>query len=446
MALSPDDAVDAVQELRGVHAQEREALDHVRRYWKGRQALPAVIPRSAPQEVRRMAQISRVNICDIVVSSLAQSLFVDGYRASARDDENLPMWEAWQANRLDRWQSGLHRPALAYGASYAIVAPGDPQPVIRGVSPRRLTAVYGDDPDWPVMALERIERDVFRLYDEASVFFVAPDEHGRLSVAESYRHGFGVPPVVRFLDEVDLDVDDEPEPGWGNDMSTDDVVLGQVAPLIPLQDQIDLTTFGLLVAQHYGAFKQRAIMGWVAEDESQKMAAGASQLWTFPQPPSEIGFHEFAETNLDGYIESREAALKYAATLSQTPVHELIGELVNLSAEALAAAEAGRDRKVEERKNGFGESWEQVFQLVGSATGDEVALTAQVRWRDTSARAFGAVVDGLGKLAAQLGVPPRALWRMIPGVTDTDIREWEALAEDGDAFADLRMLLERQEA
>jgi hypothetical protein len=37
---------------------------------------------------------------------------------------------------------------------------------------------------------------------------------------------------------------------------------GQVAPLMPIQDQIDLTTFGLLVAQWYGAFKQRWAIGW----------------------------------------------------------------------------------------------------------------------------------------------------------------------------------------
>lgn len=54
-------------ELLGSLNTERSLYDPVRLYWKGRQALPAVIPRSAPAEVREMARLSRVNICEIVV-------------------------------------------------------------------------------------------------------------------------------------------------------------------------------------------------------------------------------------------------------------------------------------------------------------------------------------------------------------------------------------------
>lgn len=155
---------------------------------------------------------------------------------------------------------------------------------------------------------------------------------------------------------------------------------------------------------------------------------------------------EFAETTLDGYLRSRESVLKYAATLSQTPVHELIGELVNLSAEALAAAEAGRDRKVEERKVGMGESHEQLAQAIGDLIGVAVPDDIQVVWRDTSARAFGAIVDGLGKLAQMLGVPPEELWDRVPGVTQQDIRRWKAAAAQGDALSNLTAMLDRQAA
>lgn len=46
--------------------------------------------------------------------------------------------------------------------------------------------------------------------------------------------------------------------------------MGIVEPLIDLQDQINITSFGLQVAQHYGAFRQRYILGWVAETEEQR--------------------------------------------------------------------------------------------------------------------------------------------------------------------------------
>ena len=45
---------------------------------------------------------------------------------------------------------------MKYGIAYMVVLPGDPQPVIRPVSPRRLTALYADDVDdpWPEYAVE----------------------------------------------------------------------------------------------------------------------------------------------------------------------------------------------------------------------------------------------------------------------------------------------------
>lgn len=446
MPMSETSALEAFEHVHRFHRNERRQLDRIRRYWKAKQELPAVIPSSAPYEVQEMAKISRVPVCDIVVSSLAQSLFVDGFRAETQTDTgetidaNVGAWGAWQANRLDRWQAAVHRPAIAYGASYGVVLPGNGQPVMRGVSPRKMTALYGDDPDWPILALERKTADSFHLYDETSVYIISRRNRlygDKWTLVDVRTHGMGVAPVVRFLDEVDPDAEDEVD-------DVNEIVGGQVAPLVPLQDQIDLTTFGLLVAQHYSAFRQRYAIGWVAESETQRMKSAASQLWTFDENPDDMELGEFSQTQLDGYIKSRESALKYAATLSQTPVHELIGELVNLSAEALAAAEAGRDRKVDERKSGFGESWEQMFSLAGMLIDEPIPNDAQVVWRDTSARSFAGVVDGLGKLVQMLGIPPQALWERVPGATQQDIRRWEAMAAEGNSMAFLADMLDRQ--
>jgi hypothetical protein len=62
-------------------------------------------------------------------------------------------------------------------------------------------------------------------------------------------------------------------------------------------------------------------------------------------------------------------------------------------------------------------------------------------WRDTTPRSLAQVADALGKLAQLLDVPPRALWEKIPGVTETDIRRWEAMADDRDALGDINQLL-----
>lgn len=447
MPLNAKAAVDQAIIMHRYHLAERAQLDTVRRYWKGRQALPAVIPTSAPREVRTMAQIARVNVCSIVVDTLAQSTYVDGYRAQSNADD-LAVWAVWQANRMDARQTGIHRAAFAYGAAYAVVLPGDPVPVIRGASPRSMTVVYGEDPDWPLWAFEPLGRGLWRLFDDEAIYYLSEDgalvhEVG-FEFVEAREHGASVTPVVRYLDESDLDIDDDVRPAPHLTEGVTITAGGQVAPLIPLQDQIDLTTFGLLVAQWYSAFRQRWAIGWVAESETEKMKAGASQFWTFDEDPENMKLGEFEQTNLEGYIKSREASLRHAATLSQTPVHELIGELVNLSAEALAAAEAGRDRKVDERKTLLGESHEQTLWLVGQLTGLDIPDDAQVVWRDTSARAFAATVDGLGKLAQMLGIPPQELWERVPGATRQDVERWKAAAQTGDAFADLTRMLDQQ--
>ena len=443
--LTAERAVEQARLLKAFHDTEREQLDEVRRYWKGRQGLPAVIPTAAPVEVKTMARLARVNVCSIVVDTLAQSLFVDGFRAK-RDADDLDVWKIWQANKMDARQGGIHRAAFAYRAAYTIVLPGDSMPVIRGASPRSMTVMYGEDPDWPLWGLERMGGGAWRLYDDTAVYHLAERASDDFVFLETREHNLGVTPIVRYLDEDDLDADDDVEPahhGHRNDLMP---MGGQIAPLQPLQDQIDLTTFGLLVAQHYAAFRQRYIIGWVAESEKELLKAGASQIMTFDQDASEMKIGEFEQTNLEGYIASREASLRHAASLSQTPVHELIGELVNLSAEALAAAEKGHERKVDERKTLLGEAHEQTLRLAGRIAGIEVPDDAQVVWRDTSARAFGATVDGLGKLAQMLGIPPQELWERIPGVTRQDVERWKAASETGSPFDELTKLLDRQAA
>lgn len=451
--LDASRAVELAREAKKYRDGECEPLAEIRRYWKGRQAPPAVIPSSAPREVREMARMARVNICAIVVDSLAQSMFVDGFRTKDSADD-LEVWKIWQANKMDARQTGIHRAALAYGASYAVVLPGDPLPVIRGVSPRHMTALYGESPDWPMWALEDLGRGLWRLYDEDGVYFLENDKTSSggsqdFSFIESRQHGAGVTPVVRYLDEEDLDADDDVSVGDATGGGRDRLVLpmrGQVAPLVPVQDQIDLTTFNLQVAQHYGAFRQRWIIGWTAETEEKVLKAAAAKVWTFDENPEDMKLGEFEQTNLDGYIKSREASMRHAAALSQTPVHELIGDLVNLSAEALAAAEAGHDRKVNERETLAGESHEQTMTLAGRFAGFDVPADAQVVWRDTSARAFSATVDALGKLVQMLGIPPQELWERVPGATSQDVERWKASAQQGDSFKVLADMLERQGA
>ncbi|HXF72648.1 MAG TPA: phage portal protein, partial [Actinomycetota bacterium] len=392
MALAPEDVVPATKQLLEQRDRERPRLDRIWLYVTdpdpGVSLGPEVagrlqtigplrwLPQGAPAEVRRLAEISRVNMLRYIVEHSVQALYVDGFRAPNAAAEE-PAWDTWQRNRMDARQTAAHRAALTYGVAYVVVLPGDPVAALRPVSPRALTAVYGADDEWPVLALERRRSRrpgvaLYRLLDEENVWWVEVDEPGTVTLLRQERHGVGVVPVVRFLTTLDA----EPE-SWSR---------GEVEPLIPLQDQINVTSFGLLVAQHYGAFRQRYIIGWLAESEAKALEASARKLWTFEDENVKVG--EFGQTDLKGYLDSREATLRALATVSQTPAHELLGQLVNLSAEALAAMERSHRAKIAERQVVFGEAWEQTLELAAEIDGQPSDPGAFVRWRDTEARSL----------------------------------------------------------
>lgn len=386
----------------------------------------AGLPQGLPREVSALAKVSRVNLLRYVVSSRVQSMYVEGYQTQTSPD-NVPAWDIWQANGLDARQMGVHRAAITFGASYVVVLPGDPLPVVRGVSPRDLTVGYGDDDEWPVAGLWRMPLG-WRLIDEAAVYPMAMQDDRLVLAGDPRPHGAGVTPIVRFRDSVDVDVEVE----------------GLVEPMIDLQDQINITSFGLQVAQHYGAFRQRYILGWLADTESEALKTGASRLMMFEDGPGDIQVGEFSQTELRGYIESREASIRHLATVSQTPVHELMGQFVNLSAEALEAAKASHHAGVEENRTAAGESWEQVLALASRLGGDPVEDSASVVWRDTTMRSLGEAASALGTLAEKLGVPTQALWPRIPGLSQHELEQWKALAEEPGAFDNLVSLLDKQ--
>lgn len=427
--LSQGTILEMAQQMVEWRRAEKEALDTVHNYWHGKQAHPFA-PVGAPADVRRLALMSRINIMDIVVTAVSQTLYVEGYRAD-RAQEDAPAWEVWQAAKLDAEQAGVHDAALAYGTSYVTVLPGDPLPVIRGYSPRYMTVLYGDDPDWPTRALAADPNAngwMFRMFDDEAVyFFEANAEGNELKFLESRTHDLGIVPVVRFRNRIDLDSDN----------------IGEVEKLYEIQDQIDHTTFNLKVAEHFGAFRQRAIIGWTAPSEEAALKAAASRVWTFEDGPDQVKVQDLDQTDLDGYLDSRESAIRYASVLAQVPPHYLLGMLANLSAEALVAAESSLMRKSKQRRMSFGESWEQVLALAGRIAGFETSEDAQVRWADTESRAFSATVDALTKLQT-LGVPLELILERVPGMSQQDVERAKTILSEGDAITQMALTIRRQ--
>lgn len=452
MALTPDEAVDTASRLLKMRAEEQPRLRKIAAYLRN-DASSVYVPKGARQEYRWLIKRAKLNILPLVVTTVAQSLFVDGYRPE-KTDENAKAWKIWQANRMDSRQHGLHRAALKYGVAYTVVMPGKPVPVITPKSPRRMTAFYEDpiDDEWPMFAIEELvhnvgagkQQRIVRLYDDTTRYTLSGDAKAgsqlRLGRNEGdtgiETHGLGVCPVVRYLN--------------GDDLDGDECVTGEIEPLIEMQDQLNSTTFGLLMAQQYAAFRQRWVTGMAPPlDESgnplEPFNAAVNRLWVAEDADTKFG--EFGQTDLKGYLDSREATIRHIATVSQTPPHSILGTMANLSAEALNSARDGLNSKIAERKSTYGESHEQTLRLSAFADGDKDGwndTSAQVVWRDTEARSLAQTVDALSKLVQALGVPAEELWEKIPGITQQDVERWKATAKEHDSLGQLDTLLAAQ--
>ena len=460
MPLDRKGLANVTQQLLAARRAECGRLNMIYQYFHN-EIIDIYVPKSATEEYRKLVDQSRFNILPLLVSSVANNLFIDGYR-TGRSNKNSDVWEkVWQPNRMDARQGGLWREALKYGMSYARVLPGKTAPVITPFSPRRCTALYEDaiNDEWPVYALAvgtprvvpgSVSRVVtVAVYDDTTEYkmelpagatwtqSVGQTTHPTVEnfaintdMVRASDHSLGVTPIVRMLSKRD-DLDDGPR--------------GVIEPMLPAQRQLNQTTFGLLMAQQYAAFKQRWVTGFaVPEDEDgnpiEPWNAAVNRVFIAEDETTKFG--EFSETNLDGYLSSRDKTLLYVSSVRQIPPHTMVvGNAVsNISAEALAALEAGHQQDIAECKTSLGEDGEQVLRLGALAAGDTKGwedLSASVRWRDTTPRSLAQVADALGKLATLLGVPARALWERIPDVTDQDLEQWETLAREDDLFSKL---------
>lgn len=424
---------------------ERERLDRIDRWVRWDHDRPHQ-PRNSTVEYKELAGRVQTPWLSLVVTSVVQGLIVDGYRRVDADD-NSSAWDIWQANGFDRRQVSVHRAAITYGTSYVTVLPGitmsgGPMPALRGVSPREMMAFYKDpaNDDWPTMALRVNQlpdgKRLIRLYDATDIYELVDSD-----LVSITGHDIGVCPVVRYNNLLDLE-------GRAD---------GEVEPYIATAGRIDQTTFDRLVVQRFSSWVVRTIAGMSLTEtvdstgetpQAAKMRLRVEDLLVAED--SDTKFGSLPASDLQGFIAAREADIRDLAAASQTPAHEMLGSLANLSAEALAAARASATAKISERKITLGESHEQMLRLASFVAGDlegAADYTAQVRWRDTEIRSLSQAADALGKLATMIGVPVEMLWEKIPGWTDTDVERAKVLAQqDGGVASLLRELVGGQQS
>ena len=436
--LTSNEALVAAKDLRKSAMPEWARLARFTRYSRGQQQSPW-LPNGTDAEYKDIAKKSASNWLDLVVRATCQGLHVGGY--GDQSDQSVVWVEGWQRNGLDARQHALFRAAGVHGYAFLVVMPSDESGVwVRPEAATRMFAEYDDPSDeWPVRAIRELKKDTFELFDDEARYTI---RDGEVTVTP---HQFGVCPVVKVSRSIDL---------LGTPM-------GEIEPVMAIQDRIVDATFNLQMVAKYGAFPQRWIAGLdptapltdgdgvtIVDSEGApvfpKIKAYVDSILTASDPTTKFG--QFSAADLGQFVEALEAHIRHLAAITQTPPHYLLGSLVNLSAEALAAAEAGLQRKIREVRAVLGEGIEQAMRLMAAALGDDVAandVASQVQWIDIESRSLAQTADALGKMVTMLGVPAEGTWERIPGVTKQDVDRWKTM-RSADAMNELFAGLDRQ--
>lgn len=432
--ISAEQIVGKVENLFGRYEEERDRLSVIDMWYKGeqpRQSFPGETP-----ELRDLLDLARTPWLGLVVTTVAQAMYVDGYKQSGSKETLNGPWRTWNANRFPSQQIAIHRAALGYGYAFVVVEAGKdrytgkPQAVMSGVSPQRMYAEYADPAadEWPLYALkvnkQQNDACAVYLYDDTfkhTLTLNAKDSKPKWELLSSVPHGAPCVPVVRYTNSLDLN---------GN-------TPGEVEPFIGVAARIDKTMFDRMLVQHFNSWKKLVVTGLIQSSNEdamrKKMQLRQDDAIVFEDP--EVKVQVLDQTDLDGFLASVEADVEHLAAVSQLPNHLLTGKMVNLSADALASARAPLTQKVFERQVSFGESHAQALRLASLLQGDESSaqdVLAHVTWQDMEIRSLAQAADALGKMATQLGIPKQALWGKVPGVTQSEVDEWASMAMDDD--------------
>jgi hypothetical protein len=396
---------------------------------------PEVRPLKRNTERAVLQRLARTPWIPLMISTFAQQLLVDGFKKEGSKD-NAPGWQTWLRNKMPAQQLSINRATMIFGYSYVRVLEGDTKDAkgksiasVRGVDPRDCFALYEDNyaDEYPKYVLERKPGTAIGKWYwwlPNGDYYELDETRGEFKVTGEFTTSYGAPPFVRYLNQIDLR-----GRTWGD-----------VEPVIDLAARIDKTAFDRLLVQHFNSFKVRWATGLEQADsqegiEQDKIRIANEDILV----ASDIGakFGTLSETSMDGFIAAYQNDLEAFAAVMQLPPN-LMGNVINVAADALDAARRQTYQRLFEKQTVLGESHAQMMRLCALIEGrdaDAEDFTARVHWQDVEVRSLAQFADAWGKIVMQLGIPKWAAWDKIPGVDQTEVEGWKKHALDNDPLS-----------
>lgn len=383
------------------------------------------------------------NWIPMVIGASCERLKPQGFRfgKDAKGDDEA--WRIWQENQLDADGSLAFTEASKHGESYLLVWPDsdtkpkgvfgslfskrseEPVPRITVEHPSQMVVFReAGDRRKRAAAFKRWEEDTGEicatLYLPDSIHFYKRGKDGWEVRRPEGKNKLGIVTAIPIVNDPQMlpcypatavtalphGINPHAHVGLGR---------SDMADIISTVDQINKLLADMMVASEVAAFRQRWATGLeVPVDEEtdrpiEPFKAAVDRLWV--GDGENVKFGEFQATDLSNYTGAIEQRIQSLAARTRTPPHYLLGQITNVSGDALKAAEAGLSSKTNGKKTSYGEGLEEAIRIAFLWMDDDrgMDLSSEVDWAPSEARSEAEYVDSLVKKMA-FGVPKEQLW------------------------------------
>ncbi|MFF1812381.1 phage portal protein [Streptomyces sp. NPDC058251] len=439
MALSP---IDDLNRLYGKLKRRAGKAEVWSNYYNGDVPLKFASPEFKGQTGALFDDFSD-NWCQVVPDATVERLVPIAFRLNDGTND-AKAWDAWRRNEADVEVGLAFLEALIAGRSFGLV--WKPDGINTEITFHDVRQAYVDY----VPGKRRQRRAGLLIWrdgnqERASLFypdavflfvrtmddaygFALNDSAGWMSVG-TLPNPLGVVPLVALENRARL---------RGKPTS-------EIASVAPLQDSVNTLWAHLMTAADERAVPARAVLGMdrptkeildedgevIGEEDLPIDRFRRDRLLWLEREGASIA--EFSAADLTNYTSVIETAVRHIAAQTRTPPSYLTGEMVNISADALVASEAGLVAKVQERQRYFGAALRELMRLEALAAGDparaEALSMGSVVWRDAQFRSEAQYADALTKYKA-INVPDEALWERMPDTTPEEIERWKSMRDD----------------
>ncbi len=407
----------------------QEDVKYWRRYYDGDHDLPSG-PSQVADAFRNFQRLARTNLCGLAVRSMVDRMSVIGYRDASGADEQV--WKLWSDARMPSRQYGVYRKALSRSSSYVVVGP-DPRdssrPRVTIEGPEHVIVEHDPADLTRRLAALRLWFDSLAKTWMATVYlpgwrysYVASARTGAAVVGDKTTSDDGLgqlrftPNVWVRRDEPQRSTEEIPVVAFDYADEGDEPRAVFSGEGIDIQNRLNLTVLNRLTAERFSAFRQRALLNFVPEEDPitglaiAPFNAGADQTWTIP-PPEQPGDPEtklidLAQTDTSNMLRACEADMRSFAAATVTPVTYLPGgDMINIGQDAIQALDAGHVAKVNQLTAQWSGQTADVLQLMCDIAGLKRTITpSAIAWARPENFHPAGIADYMTKLKST-GIP-----------------------------------------